>query len=122
MLLCLLSFGCGYETLPLAKDSTTPAFVREFSDARQIQQIYFCWSDWEFAPFFGMPHVRIEYVSTNGTPVSIKIPITESTWVDDGRHDRMYITVLGQKQLFEDVPDTSPKQLRVVTDNSTKAR
>jgi hypothetical protein len=116
--LCLLSFGCGYETLPLSKNSALPAFIKEISDAKDIQQVYFCWSDCEIAPFFAMPHVRVEYISTNGMTKDIKIPITASTWVDNGRHDQQYITVLKHRQLFEDVPDTAPKQLRVVTEES----
>ena len=68
----------GYETLPLAQNSSIPAFVGEISDVQELRRIEFCWSDLEFRPMAGMPHTRVSYLSTNGKVVMVKLPITET--------------------------------------------
>ena len=97
----------GYETLPLAQNSSIPAFVGEISDVQELRRIEFCWSDLEFRPMAGMPHTRVSYLSTNGKVVMVKLPITETEdhyqkFNPDGKNP-IFITVLGKRQLYEHV-------------------
>jgi len=109
---CLLLSGCGYETLPLAKDSREPAFFQKLDQGTPVET-YFCFSDWGAEPF-----ARLVFINADGKKREKTVPITDWSWYypEYREENPVWMTIMNSRELYHPVAGTVPRELTVISE------